>query len=123
MRLLLYSNEIKIEGIVAVTSTWLRHSIHTEMIHDVLEGYAQALPHLLRVDAAYPTVESLTQKVGEGVVEYGMRGVGSQHDSGGSEMLIKAVDAGSELQPLHVALWGGANCLAQVRLLLFNRPR
>jgi len=54
--------------------------------------------------------------VGESVSRYGMEGVGAGFDSDGSERLIRAVDREDEkTRPLHIALWGGANCLAQVR--------
>lgn len=53
--------------------------------------------------------------VGESVAKYGMQGVGEGFDSDGSDRLIRAVDrVDNKGRPLHVALWGGANCLAQV---------
>jgi hypothetical protein len=71
---------------------------------------------LLRVDTNYPETSALVDLVGESVAKYGMEGVGEGFDSDGSERLIRAVDRKDETdRPLHVALWGGANCLAQVR--------
>lgn len=70
---------------------------------------------LLRVDANYPETTALMEMVGESVAKYGMEGVGEGFDSDGSERLIRAVDRKDDQdRPLHVALWGGANCLAQV---------
>ena len=112
VRLLLYSNDIDIEGLVAVTSTWLRNSVHPESIRKVLKGYAQVRDKLLRVDKRYPEASYLESLVGEHVVKYGMEGVGEKWDSSGSNMLIAAVDKDDE-RPIHVCLWGGANCLAQ----------
>lgn len=115
VRLLLYSNEIDIEGLVAVTSTWLRFAVHPEGVRTVIKGYAKVHDKLLKLDKRYPTAESLEALVGEGVVKYGMEGVGEDFDSTGSKMLIEAVDrVDPDGRPLHVALWGGANCLAQV---------
>ena len=116
MRLLLYSNEIDIEGLVAVTSTWLRFAVHPEGIQKVLKGYSMVYDKLAAIDQRYPTADHLRQLVGEHVVKYGMEGVGKEHDSRGSQRLIEAVDkADPDGRPLHVCLWGGANCLAQVR--------
>lgn len=113
--MLLYSNEIDIEGLVAVTSTWLRLSVHPEGIRKVLKGYEEVQPKLSEVDKRYPTAAHLEKLVGQGIVKYGMEGVGEEFDSDGSRRLIEAVDRrDSEDRPLHVALWGGANCLAQV---------
>ena len=71
---------------------------------------------LLRVDTNYIEASALMNLVGESVAKYGMEGVGEGFDSDGSERLIRAVDRRDEKgRPLHVALWGGANCLAQVR--------
>jgi hypothetical protein len=70
---------------------------------------------LLRVDTNYPETSTLMDLVGESVAKYGMEGVGEGYDSDGSERLIRAVDRRDEKnRPVHVALWGGANCLAQV---------
>lgn len=82
----------------------------------MIQGYDAVRQKLLRVDANYPETATLMDLVGESVAEYGMKGVGEGFDSDGSERLIKAVDRKDERdRPLHVALWGGANCLAQVR--------
>jgi hypothetical protein len=50
--------------------------------------------------------------VSAGVPVYGMTGVGPGHDSGGSASIIRALDA-ADARPLWVAVWGGANTLAQ----------
>lgn len=116
----MYSNEIDIEGLVAVTSTWLRFAIHPEGIHGVLKGYSEVYDKLKAIDEKYPTPDSLAQLVGEGAVKYGMEGVGDAHDSSGSDALIRAVDRVDEKgRPLHVCLWGGANVLGQVSLASF----
>lgn len=65
----------------------------------------------------YPTASQLLGAVSEGLPLYGMEGVGEGHDSAGSDALIRAVDrVEASGRPLHVALWGGVNCLAQVSL-------
>ncbi|WVQ98172.1 hypothetical protein IAU59_005294 [Kwoniella sp. CBS 9459] len=114
VRLLLYTNEIDLEGVVAVTSTWLRYEVHPETLQSILDGYEAVRPNLLRHDKAYPSIESLRALVKPGYPAYGSEGVGEGKDSEGSEALIAAADREDEHgRPLHVALWGGANCLAQ----------
>lgn len=82
----------------------------------MIQGYDAVRQKLLRVDTGYPTASTLMDLVGESVAKYGMEGVGEGFDSDGSERLIRAVDRqDNRNRPLHVALWGGANCLAQVR--------
>ena len=98
-----------------MTSTWLRFAVHPEGILKVIEGYSAVYDKLVAIDSRYPTGKHLRTLVGEHVVKYGMEGVGQEFDSGGSEALIRAVDKQDpDGRPLHVCLWGGANCLAQV---------
>ncbi|OCF38858.1 hypothetical protein I317_07366 [Kwoniella heveanensis CBS 569] len=114
VRLLLYTNEIDLEGVVAVTSTWLRYEVHPETLQNILDGYEAVHANLLRHDSAYPPVQSLRALIKPGYPGYGTEGVGQGKDTEGSEALIAAVDREDEHgRPLHVALWGGANCLAQ----------
>jgi hypothetical protein len=103
-------------------SLTFRHQVCPGTIRDVISGYDAVRPKLLRVYSDYPTASQLLALVGEGVPLYGMEGVGEGHDSEGSAALIAAVDRGEDSgRPLHVALWGGANCLAQVSFPLTLR--
>ena len=47
VRLLLYSNEIDIEGLIAATSTWQREKTHPETIHALISAYGAVRPNLL----------------------------------------------------------------------------
>ena len=47
VRLLLYSNEIDIEGLVATTSIHMRNEIHPESIRAVINQYAKVRGNLL----------------------------------------------------------------------------
>lgn len=111
VRLLLYSNQFDIEGLVATTSFWLNSSTHPEHILDILDAYDEVLPNL-RVHAyGYPNSANLRAKVFSGLAVYGMEGVGEGKDSEGSRALVDAVDASEE--HLWVNIWGGASVLAQ----------
>ena len=48
VRLLLYSNEIDIEGLIAVTSCWLREDVYPESIVNRIQAFGMrqaGLPH------------------------------------------------------------------------------
>lgn len=112
IRLLLYSNEIDIEGLVATTSVWKRSSVAPESIRAIIARYGTVLPNLRRHDPAYPPQEALDSLVSGGQPRYGMTGVGEAMDSAGSDALLKAMLAQDE-RPLWVNAWGGVNTLAQ----------
>jgi len=112
VRLLLYSNEIEIEGLVAATSTWQRTVSHPETMHRIISLYGQVQPNLLKHTSGWPTAAELDQKVSSGQPGYGMAAVGNGKSSPGSQQLIKAADR-DDPRPLWITIWGGANTLAQ----------
>jgi len=112
VRLLLYSNEIDIRGLIATTSIHMRTSVHPDSIRKVIHAYAAVHDNLLKHDANYPTAESLLTMVKQGLPEYGMKGVGDGKDSEGSDWIINVLEEDDQ-RPLWVSVWGGANTLAQ----------
>ncbi len=112
IRLLLYSNEIDIKGLVATTSVWKKTSVAPESIKKLVMEYGKVQPNLLKHDAGFPGAESLLTLVKEGIPKYGMLGVGEGNDSPGSEWIIKVLEEKDE-RPLWIAVWGGSNTLAQ----------
>jgi len=48
VRLMLYSNELDIEGLVATTSTWQRERVRPDMIAKVVGAYGEVQPNLLK---------------------------------------------------------------------------
>ena len=60
----------------------------------------------------WPSAEYVTSRVVMGSVNGGIRSIGEQNDSPGSELLIKLADE-DDPRPIYVAAWGGANTLAQ----------
>ncbi|WP_276166061.1 DUF1593 domain-containing protein [Zobellia alginiliquefaciens] len=119
VRLLLYANEIDIEGIVATTSCWLKNSIHPESIQKVLKAYGKVQPNLKNHSSEFPEVEELTSLVKKGLPVYGMLGVGEGKDSEGSDWIIKKLEEKDE-RPLWVSVWGGSNTLAQALFKIKN---
>ena len=112
VRLLLYSNEIDIEGLIAVTSCWQKTIDHPEYIKSIVQAYGKGQPNLLKHEAGFPSGESLLKKITHGITKYGMDGVGEGKDSPGSELIIKVLEEKDE-RPLWICVWGGVNTLAQ----------
>lgn len=112
VRLLLYSNEIDIEGLVPATSTWQKAATHPETMHQIIALYGQVRPNLLKHAEGWPSERDLDQKVRSGQPSYGLAAVGNGKSSPGSQLLIAAADR-ADPRPLWVTIWGGANTLAQ----------
>src|SRR5688572_31067119 len=71
VRLLLYSNEIDLEGLVATTSIHMRGEIHPDSIRAVLDAYDKVRANLLLHASNYPTTNTLRALVAEGQPSYG----------------------------------------------------
>ncbi len=112
VRLLLYSNEIDIKGLVATTSCWHKNSVDPNSIKSVVEAYAKVLPNLKKHDPDFLDAEKLFSLITQGLPEYGMLGVGKNKDSEGSELIIRELQTNDD-RPLWISVWGGVNTLAQ----------
>jgi len=112
VRLLLYSDVIELQGLVATTSVHLKTRVAPESIRAVINAYSKVHGNLLRHDPNYPTAEHLQSLVKKGRPEYGMGGVGAGKDSEGSDWIIRTLDK-NDGRPLWVSVWGGSNTLAQ----------
>lgn len=112
VRFLLYSNQFDVEGLAAVTSTWLRDKVHPELIEERVKAYGEVRPNLVKHAPGYPTEPYLQDRVASGLPLYGLEGVGQGKDSAASDLLIAAVDR-ADSRPVWVVDWGGANVLAQ----------
>ncbi|MGQ9918644.1 MAG: nucleoside hydrolase-like domain-containing protein [Bryobacteraceae bacterium] len=112
VRLLVYSNEFDLEGLIATTSVWLRDKIRPDIIRETIGAYAKVQPSLLKHAPGFPPAERLLGLVKSGSAEFGMRGVGFGKSTEGSNWIIEVVDR-PDPRPVWVAVWGGANTLAQ----------
>ena len=119
IRLLLYSNEIQIEGLIAVTSCFLKNGAkkHNEnIIHSIINKYKCVRNNLLIHDENYPSSDYLHSVTARGINAFG-KSVGNGFceekycKNSGVRLIIDAVD--KEESPLYIGLWGGANTLAQ----------
>lgn len=112
VRLLLYANQIDIEGLIATTSVHLKARVAPESIRKIVQAYGNVRSNLLKHEAGFPSEEALLSRVTHGLPVYGMEGVGEGKDSEGSEWIIKVLEKEDE-RPLWISVWGGPNTLAQ----------
>jgi len=112
VRLLLYSDVIDIQGLIATTSVWKKTSVSPELIQEVVAAYGEVHANLVKHDIDYPSAEKLQALIMRGFPEYGMKGVGEGKDSAGSALIIRELEKKDD-RPLWISVWGGANTLAQ----------
>ena len=120
VRLLLYSNELDIEGLIATTSTWLKDYPQPEYLLPVLDAYAEVQGNLGKHASGWPTAEALRVRVAQGTDGYGMAAIRKDALSPGAAALFAAAER-DERRPLWISIWGGANTLAEA--LMHARAR
>lgn len=140
IRFLLYSNEIKVEGLVTASSGphWKGDGQGTEFlpdygedrrfgldlcpctewrwydrhIEDVVDAYAQVFENLRQHDSRYPTPAELRRRVRVGNVEF--EGDYSKESAGSN--LIKEVLLDDRPGPVYLQAWGGPSTIARALL-------
>jgi hypothetical protein len=116
IRLLLYSNEFDIEGLIASATTPpdqpKAEVVKPELIRETIEAYGKVRDNLLRHQPGFPTAESLSECVRAGNPQRGVRHIGEGQDTQGSDWIIRVVDR-PDSRPVNVAIWGGSTELAQ----------
>jgi hypothetical protein len=112
IRLLLYSNEIDIKGLIVTTSVWQKTRVAPESIKKIIRAYSKVQPNLNKHEPGFPGGETLLKKVKQGIAAYGMQGIGDGKNSEGSDWIIKTLEENDE-RPLWICVWGGSNTLAQ----------
>lgn len=115
VRLLLYSNEIDIEALVAATSTWQKQVTHPETMRTLIQAYGEVRGNLLLHAKGWPAAEELDRRVYTGQPGYGLAATGPGKTSEGAQAIVRAADR-DDARPLWVCIWGGANTLAQALL-------
>ncbi len=112
VRLLLYSNQLDLEAMIASTSTWQKTATHPETMHAIVKVFGQVRPNLMLHAKGWPEAEELDKRVFAGQPAYGMAATGEGKASAGSTALVKAIER-EDSRPLWICLWGGVNTLAQ----------
>lgn len=119
-RLLLYSNDIDLEGLIATTSFCYRkggNEKERKVILDIIDAYEKVKDNLDKHAEGYPEADYLRKITFCGISEYGKKlGKGFGHerynDNPGVNHIISVVDK-DDPRPVWIGLWGGCNTLAQ----------
>jgi hypothetical protein len=112
VRLLLYSNELDLEAMIASTSTWQKAAAHPETMHALIHAYGEVRGNLLKHAAGWPESSELDARVFAGQTGYGMAATGIGKISEGAKAILRVVDREDD-RPVWVCIWGGANTLAE----------
>jgi len=112
VRLLLYSNEIDLEAMIATTSTWQKTATHPETMHQLIAAYGQVRTNLMLHAKGWPEAGELASRVFTGQATYGLAATGPGKGSDGAQAILRAAER-DDPRPLWICLWGGANTLAQ----------
>jgi hypothetical protein len=117
IRLMLYSNDFDIEGLLATSNLGHGHTTRPDLIGQVIDAYEKARPNLLLHDPRYPPADSLRATIHAGQPVAGPKlavekSIGEGQDTDASRALIRIVD-GDDPRPVHVVVWGGTADLAQ----------
>lgn len=128
IRLFACADLFEIEALVATTG-WSSSGDNADwinLIHDAIHAYEQDLPNLRKRSSQHehlpdetrqqigywPSPDYLRSVTEVGSQKRGMRFIGKENNSPGSDLIIKLADEPDE-RPVWVQAWGGGNTLAQ----------
>jgi hypothetical protein len=116
VRLMLYSNEFDLEGLVATASGTpgeVKEEVtRPELIREIVRAYGQVRPNLLKHAPGYPQELHLLDRIKSGNPKRGRDAIGEGRDTEGSRWIISVVDR-DDPRPVNIAIWGGQTDLAQ----------
>jgi hypothetical protein len=116
IRLMLYSNEFEIEGLIASaagTPGELKEAtVKPQLIREIVEAFGRVRAHLVQHADGYPSLEELRGRIKAGNPQRGLKAIGEDYDTEGSRWIIAAADKEDE-RPLNISIWGGQTDLAQ----------
>jgi hypothetical protein len=115
-RLLVYSNEFDIRGLIASASGTVGElgvdTVKDQLIRDYIHAYGEVYDNLVRHDPGFPDPDTLLARVKKGNPGRGVSHIGEGQDTEGSEWIIRVVDTAGD-RPVHVSIWGGQTDLVQ----------
>jgi hypothetical protein len=133
IRLLLYSNELRIEGLIYASSRFhwkgdgkgttfflpdreydepresFRWAPGERFIHDAVEAYAQVHANLVVHDPGYPPPDSLRSLIRDGNIDF----EGDMSEPTPGSRLIEDALLSDEPGPLHLQVWAGTSTIAR----------
>jgi len=115
-RLLVYSNEFNIQGLIASASGTREElgvdTVKNHLIREYVMAYGEVYNNLKLHASGYPNPDTLLTRIRKGNPLRGLDHIGSGNDTEGSDQIIRVVDsAGDRL--VHVSIWGGQTDLVQ----------
>ena len=116
IRLLLYSNEFNIEGLIAsaagIPGELKKDIVRPELIREIVQAYGKVRENLLRHAPGYPSEKHLLDLIKSGNPRRGTTSIGEGKDTEGSAWIIRVANR-SDPKPVHLVIWGGSTELAQ----------
>lgn len=117
IRLLLYSNQLEIEGLAATSDLIHGQLCRPGLIRRIVDAYEHDWPNLRLRDPKFPRASLLRERIVAGTPFSSpttdvWNSIGFGKDTGASELLIQATDREDD-RPLWVTVWGGTADLAQ----------
>lgn len=135
IRMLLYTNEYKVEGLIVSSSQWhykgdgkgtkftsememtkKMYGERTELrwpgeqwIYDLVDAYGQVYPNLIKHSKDYPTHKYLKDRIRIGNIDF--EGEMAKDTPGSDFIKEKLLD--DDLSPLYLQVWGGTNTIAR----------
>jgi hypothetical protein len=110
VRLLLYSNELNIEGLLATSRMEQGLDTRPELIESTIAAYGKVYANLQQHRPGYPSPDSLLNRVKTGLGDPSKMGEGWNTQA--SRWLTQCVERRDE-RPLWICIWGGSRELAQ----------
>lgn len=114
-RLLLYSNEFNLLGLIASASGTRgeldKDTIRPDLIYKHIDAYEKVLPNLRKHDPAYPGANVLRYIVKRGNPHRGINNIGKGRDTEGSDWIIQEVD--NSENKVNISIWGGQTDVVQ----------
>ena len=108
----MYANEVDIEGLIAVTSFWLRNNPRPDLFTSLINEYAKVVDNLEKHAPGWPSASYLHSITKAGQQGYGIADVGEGKTSPGSRLITEVVTR-DDPRPVNIIVNGGSNTLAQ----------
>ena len=112
IHLLSCANIIDIEGIIS-NLAWDHRCQYLSSIQNVLDIYGKVVNKFRLHGDNYPSAEYLHSITRYGQSFPGMKGIGENKDTEGSELIISIVDKEDDVRPVWLTAWGGMGTIAQ----------
>ncbi len=127
IRLLVHADQFEVEALIATTG-WSNTGgmEHIDLIHNAINAYEKDLSNLKKRSdqdkfaddeskqeiGYWPSVSYLRSRTVMGSTKMGMKYIGKDNDTEGSNLIIKLADENDD-RPIWITVWGGGNTFAQ----------